>query len=88
MIDPIEHVRQIIERHREGHHGGGDGTACGCGAEGLSDHSLHLAEDIVDRLGLTTESVSDAKKRIRYVSACFDEELTKSENFDGHLWAP
>lgn len=87
MIDPIEHVRQIIERHREGH-GGDDGTGCDCGAEGLSDHSLRLAEDIVDRLGLTAESVSDPKKRIRYVSAWFDEELTKRENFDGHLWAP
>ena len=50
-----------------------------CGAEGLPDHSRHLAQVIVDRLGLTQESAGDRSRKIRYVSAWFDDELTKLE---------
>jgi hypothetical protein len=36
-------------------------------------------QEIVDRLGLTQESAGDRSRKIRYVSACFDDELTKLE---------
>jgi hypothetical protein len=39
----------------------------------------HLAQEIVDRLGLTQESAGDRSRKIRYVSAWFDGELTKLE---------
>jgi hypothetical protein len=39
----------------------------------------HLAQEIVDRLGLTQESAGDRSRKIRYVSAWFDDELTKLE---------
>ena len=39
----------------------------------------HLAQEIVDRLGLTQESAGDRSSKIRYVSAWFDDELTKLE---------
>ena len=38
-----------------------------------------LAQEIVDRLGLTQESAGDRSRKIRYVSAWFDDELTKLE---------
>ena len=39
----------------------------------------HLAQEIVDRLGLTQESAGDRSRKIRYVSAWFDDELAKLE---------
>ena len=39
----------------------------------------HLAREIVDRLGLTQESAGDRSIKIRYLSAWFDDELTKLE---------
>jgi hypothetical protein len=45
----------------------------------LVHHSHHLAQEIVDRLGLTEESAGDRSRKIRYVSAWFDDELTKLE---------
>ena len=39
----------------------------------------HLAQEIVDRLGLTQESAGDRSSKIRDVSAWFDDELTKLE---------
>jgi hypothetical protein len=39
----------------------------------------HLAQEIVDQLGLTRESAGDRSRKIRYVSAWFDDELTKLE---------
>ena len=42
----------------------------------LSDHARHVAEDIVGQLELRREKVDD---KMRYVSAWFDDELTKLE---------
>ena len=39
----------------------------------------HLVQEIVDRLGLTQESVGDGSRKVRYVGAWFDDELTKLE---------
>ena len=39
----------------------------------------HLAQEIVDRLALTQESAGDRSIKIRYLSAWFDDELTKLE---------
>ena len=39
----------------------------------------HLAQEIVDRLGLTQESAGDRSRKVRYVSAWFDDDLTKLE---------
>jgi hypothetical protein len=75
----IERIRQVIDDHAQDHGDRDAGTACGCGATRLSDHSRHLAEAIVEQLRLRPESVSDVSKRIRYVSALFDDELTKLE---------
>jgi hypothetical protein len=66
-------LREIIEDHRASE------ESCSCGAEGLSDHSRHVAEQILDRLGLKPEAVDDAKKQIRYATAWLDWELTKIE---------
>ena len=52
---------------------------CSCGAEGLTDHPLHVAEQIVDGLGLKPHSIDEAKKQIRYATASLDWELTKLE---------
>ena len=41
-----------------------------------SDHARRVAEDIVARLELRRETVDD---KMRYVSAWFDDELTKLE---------
>jgi hypothetical protein len=52
--------------------------ACSCGAQGISQHSRHVAGQIVDQLGLKPE-IDEVKKRIRYPSAIFDWELTQIE---------
>src|SRR4029079_87574 len=72
-------IRQIIAHHRKDDRDDGARRSCGCGAEGLPDHSHHLAQEIVDRLGLTQESAGDRSSKIRYFSAWFDDELTKLE---------
>jgi hypothetical protein len=41
-----------------------------------SDHAHHVAEDIVGQLELRREEADD---KMRYVSAWFDDELTKLE---------
>ena len=41
-----------------------------------SDHARHVAEDIVGQLELRREEADD---KMRYVSAWFDDELTKLE---------
>jgi hypothetical protein len=79
MTDPIDRIREIIERHRVAHSTDTTGHPCHCGAEKVSDHSLHVAQEIVARLGLRPERAVDAKNEIRYVSAWFDDELTKLE---------
>jgi hypothetical protein len=43
---------------------------------GQSDHARHVAEDIVGQLELRREKVDD---KMRYISAWFDDELTKLE---------
>jgi len=61
MTDPIERIRQILERHQP---------------YAQSDHARHVAEDVVGQLDLRREKADD---KMRYVSAWFDEELTKLE---------
>jgi hypothetical protein len=76
----IAHIREVIDQHgkRDGHDDGG--LSCGCGATHLADHSSHVAQAIVKRLGLRREFADNIKKavsdKVRYVSALFDEELT------------
>jgi hypothetical protein len=47
--------------------------------EGISDHPRHVAEQIIDRLGLKPDNIDDVKQQIRYATAWFDWELTKLE---------
>jgi hypothetical protein len=61
MTDPIERIRQILERHHP---------------YAQSDHAHRVAEDIVGQLELRREK---ADNKMRYVSAWFDDELTKLE---------
>ena len=79
LIPPLRALRGIIEDHRAVGNADDSGVSCSCGAEALSDHSGHLAERILDRLGLAPETVDDAKRQIRYATAWFDWELTKIE---------
>jgi hypothetical protein len=79
MPDLVGPVREIIENHRAVQHVDDSMASCSCGAEGLSDHSGHVAERILDRLGLKPEAVDDARKRIRFATAWLDWELTKAE---------
>jgi hypothetical protein len=77
--DLIRDLREVIETHRAVGHVEDSTASCNCGAEGLSDHSRHVAEQILDRLGLEPISIDQAKKRIRYATAWLDWELTKVE---------
>ena len=61
MTDPIDRIRQILERHHP---------------YAKSDHAHHVAADIVGQLELRRE---EADYKMRYVSAWFDDELTKLE---------
>jgi hypothetical protein len=79
MTDLIDRIRETIERHRVADLTAATGQPCQCGAEELSDHSRHVAQEIVARLGLHLERATDVKDEIRYVSAWFDDELTKLE---------
>jgi hypothetical protein len=76
MADLIEHIRQLLDDHRIDDPGNTDQFKCGCGAASLPDHSRHVAQRIVDGLGLRVETVGS---ELRYVSAWFDDELTKLE---------
>ncbi|MGZ5392482.1 MAG: hypothetical protein ACXWD3_11745 [Mycobacterium sp.] len=86
MIDPIEQIRQklvdrialIIDHHHATGVDVGTDVACSCGAQGLSKHSRHVADQIVDQLGLKPD-IDEVKMRIRYASAMFDWELTRIE---------
>ena len=85
MTDPIEQIRQklvdrvaqIIDHHHATGVDVGSDVACNFGAQGISQHSRHVAGQIVDQLGLT--EIDEVKKRIRYASAIFDWELTQIE---------
>ena len=87
MAGPIEHIRQtlvdrirqIVDDHRAHGRAADAQLTCSCGAEGLTDHPLHVAEQIVDGLGLKPQSIDEAKKQIRYATASLDWELTKLE---------
>jgi hypothetical protein len=78
MTDLIDCIREIIERHTEDFTAA-TGHPCHCGAEEVSDHARHVAQEIVARLGLRPEKPDNAKDEIRYVSAWFDDTLTKLE---------
>jgi hypothetical protein len=75
----IELIRQIIADHQP--RGGGDDAeaSCSCGAQGHSDYPGHVAGQIVDSLGLKPADIDEVKKRVRYVSAWLDWELTLLE---------
>jgi hypothetical protein len=79
LTPPLRALREVIEDHRAVRNVDDPDVSCSCGAEALSDHSDHLAERILDRLGLKPETVNDAKRQIRYATAWFDWELTKFE---------
>jgi hypothetical protein len=76
MTDLVEHIRQILEHHHIDDQHNVAGVGCGCGAANLANHRSHVAEQIVDRLQLRKEAVGN---KTRYVSAWFDDELTKLE---------
>ncbi len=78
MTDLIDCIREIIERHIKDFTAA-TGRTCHCGAEEASDHAHHVAQEIVARLGLRPEKPDSAKDEIRYVSAWFDDQLTKLE---------
>ena len=76
MTDLVVDIRRILEHHRIEDKGITAGVGCRCGAGPLPDHSRHVAQQIVDRLVLRKEAVGT---KVRYVSAWFDDELTKLE---------
>jgi hypothetical protein len=79
MTDLIDRIREVIERHRIEDFTAQTGHSCDCGAKELSDHSRHVAQEIVASLGLRPERAGNVKDELRYVSAWFDDELTKLE---------
>ena len=79
MPDLVEPVRRIIANHRVTGHSDDAEPSCSCGARKIPDHPRHVAEQIIDRLGLKPENVDDAKQQIRYATAWLDWELTKFE---------
>jgi hypothetical protein len=83
MTDLIAHIREVIDEHVKRECRDDGGLHCRCGAKELSDHSTHVAQAIVNRLGLRREAAENAKRvvgdKIRYVSALFDQELTVLE---------
>jgi len=76
MTDLVEHIRGILERHRIDDRCNIDNAACSCGVVDAADHYRHVAQQLVDRLELRRETVGN---KTRYVSAWFDDELTKLE---------
>jgi hypothetical protein len=76
MTDLVEHIRGILERHRIDDRSNIANAGCSCGIVDSADHYRHVAQQIVDRLELRREAVGS---KTRYVSAWFDDELTKLE---------
>lgn len=70
MTDLTERLRRIIDHHTVRTRDDSV-VACSCGAEGVSDHPRHVAEQIVGQLRLNPEQVSKVGNQIRYVSALF-----------------
>jgi hypothetical protein len=82
MTEFVDRIHGIIADHRPAGGAANDGT-CACGADGVADHSRHLAEEIARGLDLRRERLEEAgadlRRRTRYVSAWFDDELTHLE---------
>jgi NADH/NAD ratio-sensing transcriptional regulator Rex len=76
MTDLVEHIRRLLDDHRIYDQGNAAVVGCGCGAASLQNHPRRVAQQIVDSLDLRKEAVGN---EIRYVSAWFDDELTKLE---------
>jgi hypothetical protein len=76
MNNLVKHIREILEQHHIDGQTNSAGVGCGCGAVDLADHSGHVAQQIIDRLELRKEAVGN---KFRYVSAWFNDELTKLE---------
>ena len=76
MTDLVEHIRGILERHRIDDRSNIANAGCSCGVVDSADHCRHVAQQLVDRLELRREAVGN---ETRYVSAWFDDELTKLE---------
>ena len=72
-------IRQVIEDHRPTGDVDDRHASCRCGAEGISDHPRHVAEQIIDRLGLKPANIDDVKQQIRYATRMVDWELTELE---------
>ena len=83
MTDLIAHIREVIAQHGKRVWDDDQGLSCRCGATQLADHSSHVAQEIVNRLGLTRQRAENVRnavtEKIRYVSALFDEDLTVLE---------
>jgi hypothetical protein len=75
----IERIRQIIDEHRASGNGDDAQATCSCGAQRLSDHPHHVAQQSIDGLDLKAEATDHVKNQIRYATAWFDWELTKLE---------
>ena len=76
MADLVEHIQEILERHRIDDRCNIHHVGCSCHVVDSAGHYRHVAQQIVDRLGLRREAVGN---ETRYVSAWFDDELTKLE---------
>jgi hypothetical protein len=76
MPDLVEHIRGILECRRIDGRSNVANVGCSCGIVDSAEYYRHIAQLIVDRLELRKEAISD---ETRYVSACFDDELTKLE---------
>jgi hypothetical protein len=76
MTDLVDHIRGILERHRIDDRSNIANAGCSCGVVDSADYYCHIAQQIVDRLELRREAVGN---ETRYVSACFDDELTNLE---------
>ena len=79
LPDIVGPIRQVIEDHRPAGDGDDTNASCRCGADGIADHPRHVAERIIDRLGLKPDNIDDVQRQIRYATAWFDWELTKLE---------
>jgi hypothetical protein len=83
MTDLIARICEVIDQHAKCECQDDEGFTCGCGATRLSDHSSHVAQAIVNGLGLRREAADNVRKavgdQVRYVSALLDEELTVLE---------
>ncbi len=75
----VERIAQIVGEHTEMTVDDGPGAGCRCGAWSLPDHPRHVAEQIVDELGLMPSVIDDAKQRLRYATAMLDWELSQLE---------